>query len=457
VKIHLRIALLTIATVSACPQVAHSEPQIGITGITLGSSRKAVEAYFTRFGLISSKSDDGDYLTTELIDPTTKHKITARFFFSSSGKLISSEFIDSDQIAKSQQGIVWQEQLRTTYGNGEVKRGIMTWEVFCHSKSIAVQLSRESPNWLQIAPTTLFTPKPCLSAPKTRSFDPVLYSLSKPAIEAVSGLAPAPAPGHQNLPSSSTGSGNNPGQDVREMYRRFGIPLPAPAPAPSLSASALAAAGQTQAGSIPREVLECERLANSPSDPQRRNRTVAVEFKLMDGNAALAACQIAVRSRPNSGNLRFNLGRVLQRLGRDHEAYQQHLIAAQERYGAAMGELSVDYYFGRIINKDLSESLKWAQAGAELNDPTSMNALGVHYEDGWVIPFDLKEALRWYDAARKEGNEFAAKNYVRLSNFRDSANAASESNRKFHEDFRRENNDAIRADQAESLQRKLNK
>lgn len=109
---------------------------------------------------------------------------------------------------------------------------------------------------------------------------------------------------------------------------------------PALPASATLQPGpQPAAGKV--QILECDRLAAHPSDPDKVGPGVA--RAQMDLGRAIAACRADLAAHPGDARLQYQLGRVLFYAGRTEEALP-HLEAAA-RGGHRQGQFVYGYIF----------------------------------------------------------------------------------------------------------------
>ena len=159
-----------------------------------------------------------------------------------------------------------------------------------------------------------------------------------------------------------------------------------PAAVLMLAATAADLQAQTQA-----PVNACDRLAAHPADTQRVVEGVA--WDLMDGRAAVRACEEAVQLYPQELRLQYQLGRALLRAKRRDEGLPYLFDVADKGYLAAFANIGGTYQFDL---GNYAEALKWYRRGAELEDVSSQTHLAEMYLEGWGVRRDLREALRWY-------------------------------------------------------------
>lgn len=100
----------------------------------------------------------------------------------------------------------------------------------------------------------------------------------------------------------------------------------------------------------PQEIVaECDRLAASPFDPERRAE--GVESKDLDGAAIIAACSQAVRLN-TTPRLQYQYARGLGHNERNEEAAQWYLKAADQGHAVAQNNLASLYWNGQGVPQD---------------------------------------------------------------------------------------------------------
>ena len=90
---------------------------------------------------------------------------------------------------------------------------------------------------------------------------------------------------------------------------------------------------------------------------------------------------------------------------------------AEAGYADAQFNLGWLYGFGRGVDEDDAEELKWYRRAiegfrlrAEAGDAEAQNNLGRMYENGWGVEDDDAEAIKWYRLAAEQGNVTAQAN-----------------------------------------------
>ncbi len=77
-------------------------------------------------------------------------------------------------------------------------------------------------------------------------------------------------------------------------------------------------------------------------------------------------------------------------------------------------ELAADYFAGRGVPKDLTQSAYWYRKAADQGNPAAQVYLGYMYTVGMGVPQDKVEAVRWYRRAASAGNAEAEVNLAAL-------------------------------------------
>ncbi len=145
-------------------------------------------------------------------------------------------------------------------------------------------------------------------------------------------------------------------------------------------------------------VLACDRLAAHPADTARVVDGVA--WDLVDGRAAVRACEDAVQLHPQELRFQYQLGRALLRANRRDEGLPYLFDVAEKGYLAAFANIGGTYQFDL---GNLAEALKWYRRGADLDDVSSQTHLAEMYLEGWGVKRDLTEALRWFMPSASRG------------------------------------------------------
>ena len=145
-------------------------------------------------------------------------------------------------------------------------------------------------------------------------------------------------------------------------------------------------------------VTACDRMAAHPADTKRVVEGVA--WDLMDGRAAVRACEDAVQRHPQELRFQYQLGRALLRAKRRDEGLPYLFDVAEKGYLVAFANIGGTYQFDL---GNLAEALKWYRRGADLDDVSSQTHLAEMYLEGWGVKQDLAEALKWFMPSASRG------------------------------------------------------
>jgi TPR repeat protein/predicted esterase len=87
------------------------------------------------------------------------------------------------------------------------------------------------------------------------------------------------------------------------------------------------------------------------------------------------------------------------------EHYVSYLKPVAEKGDAqAQNILACCYYFGRGVNNNYSEAVKWFRKSADQGVLDSIDMLGVCYEMGRGVDLDYSEAFKWYSKSAEKGH-----------------------------------------------------
>ena len=69
-------------------------------------------------------------------------------------------------------------------------------------------------------------------------------------------------------------------------------------------------------------------------------------------------------------------------------------------------EIAEGYYYGKGINQDYNEAIKWYKRSAEqlTHGMAAQRRLAEIYEEGTIVPQDYKKAFKWYMETAKNGD-----------------------------------------------------
>lgn len=77
--------------------------------------------------------------------------------------------------------------------------------------------------------------------------------------------------------------------------------------------------------------------------------------------------------------------------------------------GAAF-RLGEEYFDAKVVDRSMTDAVKYMMIGAEGGDPRAQMDLGTFYDKGWGVKHDPKLAARWYKAAADNGKPDAQYN-----------------------------------------------
>ncbi|NIJ39879.1 TPR repeat protein [Parvibaculum indicum] len=77
--------------------------------------------------------------------------------------------------------------------------------------------------------------------------------------------------------------------------------------------------------------------------------------------------------------------------------------------GAAF-RLGEEYFDAKVVDRSMTDAVKYMMIGAEGGDPRAQMDLGTYYDKGWGVKHDRELAARWYKAAADNGKPDAQYN-----------------------------------------------
>ncbi len=151
-------------------------------------------------------------------------------------------------------------------------------------------------------------------------------------------------------------------------------------------------------------VAECDRLAASPYDPERKAK--GVETKDIDAAAAIEACRQAVGLHATP-RLQYQYGRSLTKNEENEEQNREgatwYRKAAEQGYAPAQTNLGLMYARGRVFSKNDVESVNWYRKAADQGYAPAQRSLGWMYANGRGVTKNDEEAVQWYRKAADQG------------------------------------------------------
>ena len=110
-------------------------------------------------------------------------------------------------------------------------------------------------------------------------------------------------------------------------------------------------------------VTDCDKLAASPDDPQRKAPGVALSK--IKPKMAIPACETAVGKFPNDARFNFQLGRAYSRAKNYQTAVEHYKKSAEQDYLSAQFNLGTMYYNGHGTAKDYVRAYMWFSLSGE--------------------------------------------------------------------------------------------
>jgi TPR repeat protein len=120
-------------------------------------------------------------------------------------------------------------------------------------------------------------------------------------------------------------------------------------------------------------VHTCDRLAANPIDPGRATEGVATA--LVRAEAAITACEEAVKLYPQELRFQFQLGRAYRQANRVEDALRWYATAAEKGYAGAQNSLGVMYARGEGVREDCNMAARWFTAAATQGYPAASDNL----------------------------------------------------------------------------------
>jgi serine/threonine protein kinase len=152
------------------------------------------------------------------------------------------------------------------------------------------------------------------------------------------------------------------------------------------------------------QVTQCDRLAASPDDPQRRKDVQGVYSTSMNVAAASDACSEAMQHHPQVARFVFQAGRVASAAKDYVRARQLFEQAANLGSVAAMTDLGLLYRDGLGGDKDYILARTWIMKAADMGAPAGINALGLLYLKGQGVGLDYGRARDLFERAAQAGD-----------------------------------------------------
>ena len=168
---------------------------------------------------------------------------------------------------------------------------------------------------------------------------------------------------------------------------------PENSPAPPSASSASGPAG------------ECENLA-APLPPFSGFEQI-MKARSVNWQAALQACEAAVKEKPDDPHLQYLLGRSHNGMKNYFLAVQHFTLAANAGYAPAQSELGANIVRGQGAVKDYARAFDLIDKAATAGVPEAINNLGSLYANGWGVSKDNAKSLALHEKAIDAGSSFA--------------------------------------------------
>jgi TPR repeat protein len=168
-------------------------------------------------------------------------------------------------------------------------------------------------------------------------------------------------------------------------------------------------AGTASAG----EPTECDRLAGSPTDPNRAGAGVGLYG--IEPIEAIAACEKALAADPHNPRLLFNLGRAYDAGSLDGKPSQQKVqagrsikAAADQGYAAAQIELAAYYWYGLGgMHQDAGEAMRLLDKAMVSDASAARSQRKNLFGDATFAPAPNEAQIRIIREAAKAGDAVA--------------------------------------------------
>jgi TPR repeat protein/CHAT domain-containing protein len=146
----------------------------------------------------------------------------------------------------------------------------------------------------------------------------------------------------------------------------------------------------------------CDRLAASPTDLHKIGS--GIEFDALDAELAVRACEDAIKTSPNVPRLEFQLGRALQKAGRNEEAVRLYEPLADIGYTSAAYNLGLMYIRGAGVTQSFEQGMELVRRAAQNGLSISQFQLGLWYLNGFHLAKDPSIAATWFQRAAEQGH-----------------------------------------------------
>ena len=100
------------------------------------------------------------------------------------------------------------------------------------------------------------------------------------------------------------------------------------------------------------------------------------------------------------------IGYANQQLNGDKQMtdFEKTKELAENGNAKAQNNLGLMYHFGKGVEEDYSEAVRWFTKSAEQGDADAQYNLGLMYKKGKGVGADYAEAVRWWEKAAEQGD-----------------------------------------------------
>jgi TPR repeat protein/CHAT domain-containing protein len=150
------------------------------------------------------------------------------------------------------------------------------------------------------------------------------------------------------------------------------------------------------------EVVECDRLAAIPGDPNIE--VTGVDILKIQHDQAISACERAYQKHPEQPRYAFQLARALLAARRPAEARISAQLAIDAGYRIASVILGYLATSGQDQEKNEAEATEHYRMAAEAGLPMAAFVMAVRYAQGIGVQGDAGKTIKWIKIAAEGGN-----------------------------------------------------
>lgn len=159
-------------------------------------------------------------------------------------------------------------------------------------------------------------------------------------------------------------------------------------------------------------VHDCDRLAAQKYDEQAV--APGVEYKDLDAQAIIAACEAAIRQWPETPRFYAQITRGYHKAGELKKAFEAAIKGSELGNAQATAFVAIFYKSGFYVRKDPAASLRWFVKASQQGNVAAMVFAGSMYNTGEGTPPNPGEAVHWFTEAARRGNGQAMSNLAML-------------------------------------------